>query len=320
MQTPSKATWLTRSAVIVSDVDGVHRMYSQLTQRFQWNVTDTTKSLEQAIELVQTGGANLIIIDDSVTSPSGFHARALLNNTAALCTPILALLLPQRSNESLLLNKCGFEVATKPVTPAAFLPPFGELLQRWEKPSFATLRRLGYLLNRVTHDQLLGALFKLMEQEPIHSLCVQILALELRRIGNFKDAEQALLSSIKKDPKQDGRFLSLVDLYLHAAMPKLAHQLLTTLKNTNGISRLIAPDYVQSALMIGQLNTALECLGQLAKGANPDPTSIDFYARLLFSAGRDDEAEQLLAQSGRSFKKFQQKWLNADSSGLPAAG
>ncbi|MEN9835348.1 MAG: hypothetical protein RL011_1541, partial [Pseudomonadota bacterium] len=315
-----RSTWLTRSAIIVSDVEGVHRMYSQLTQRFHWVVTETTKSIPHALEQVKAGSANLMIVDDSVTSPSGFRARALLNEITALCTPVLCLLLPERSSESLLLSKIGFEVVTKPVTPSAFLPRFSDLLQRWEKPSYATLRRLGYLLSRISEEQLVGALVKLMDQEPIHSLCVQSLALQLRKAGNFKDAEQVLLGSIKKDPRQDGRLMSLIDLYLHGSMPKLALQLLTTLKGTNGMSRLIAPDYVQAALMLGQLESATVCLEGIVKSETADPISIDFYARLLFASGRDDEAEQLLAHSGRSFKKFQLKWLNADSSGLPAAG
>ncbi|MBM4252175.1 MAG: tetratricopeptide repeat protein [Deltaproteobacteria bacterium] len=320
METPSRSTWLTRSAIIISDVDGVHRMYSQLTQRFHWTVTETTKSLSYAVDQTRKGAANLIIVDDSVTSPSGFHVRALLNEITAICTPILCLLLPQRSSEAPLLTKMGFEVAIKPVTPAAFLPHFSDLLQRWEKPSFATLRRLGYLLNRVTDEQLNGALLKLMEQEAIHSLCVQSLALQLRKAGNFRDAEQTILASIKKDPRQDARIMSLVDLYLHGSMPKLALHLLTTLKTAHGTSRLLVPDYVQAALMLGQLNAALIYLETIAKSESADPMSIDFYARLLFASGRDDEAEQLLTHSGRSFKKFQLKWLNADSSGLPAAG
>ena len=214
----------------------------------------------------------------------------------------------------------GFEVVPKPVTPGAFHQHFTRLITTWEKPTFATLRRLGYLLNRITNEQLVNALLKLNNEPTIHRICAQLLALHYRQVGKLREAEQTLLTSIKREPYQDGRLIGLVDIYLRAAMPKLAEQILASLRKSHGLQRLTLPDIIQSQLMLGQLEPAIEVLDAIVKGDNPDPLSIDFYARLLFAVGRENEAEPLLVRSGRSFKKFQNHWFTAESSSLPAAG
>jgi 6-phosphogluconolactonase (cycloisomerase 2 family) len=65
--------------------------------------------------------------------------------------------------------------------------------------------------------------------------------------------------------------------------------------------------------MLGRIDEAIDTLQQIAKTENPDPLSIDFLSRLLYAAGRDNEAEQLLNRISKSFKKFQSAWLNAES-------
>jgi tetratricopeptide (TPR) repeat protein len=295
-------------------------MYSQLTQKAHWKVIETTNSPARVMQQVRTGVVNLVIIDDSVMKPSSFHVRQFITDPQMLCTPMLTFSLADRTTDAAALMKMGCEVVTKPITPATFWPKFNELIRRWESPAHTTLRKLSYLHSKVTDAQLLQTLTKLMAEQDIQHLCAQYIAIKLRREHKFKEAEQILLSAIKKAPKQLSTILALVDVYFQAGAPKIAYQILTTARNTNGESRMVVPDLAQAAIMLGRIDEAIDILQKITKNENPDPLSIDFLSRLLYAAGRDNEAEQLLNRISKSFKKFQSAWLNAESPpALPAA-
>ncbi|MCX6105814.1 MAG: hypothetical protein NTY08_08305 [Proteobacteria bacterium] len=315
-----KSSWLTQSAIVISEVDSVHMMYSQLTQKAHWKVVETTNSPVHAMQQVRNGVVNLVLIDDSVMKPSSFYVRQFITDPQMLCTPMLAFSLADRSIDAAALMKLGCEVVTKPITPATFWPKFNELIRRWESPTHTTLRKLSYLHTKVADEQLLPTLTKLMAEQEVQHLCAQYIAIKLRRQNRFKEAEQILLSAIKKAPKQLSTVLALVDLYFQAGAPKIAYQVLTSARNTNGATRVVVPDLAQAAIMLGRIDEAIDILHQITKTENPDPLSIDFLSRLLYAAGRDNEAEQLLNRISKSFKKFQSAWLNAESPpALPAA-
>ena len=295
-------------------------MYSQLTQKMQWKVIETTNSPKHVMQQVRNGVVNLVIVDDSVMKPSSFHVRQFITDPQMLCTPMLTFTLADRNTDAAALGRMGCEVVTKPITPATFQPKFNELIRRWESPAHTTLRKLSYLHSRVTDAQLLPTLTKLMADAEIQHLCAQYIAIKLRRVHKFKEAEQILLSAIKKAPKQLSTVLAITDLYFQAGAPKIAYQILNSTRNTTGLSRLVVPDLAQAAIMLGRIDEAIDILQHIAKTENPDPLSIEFLSRLLYAAGRDNEAEQLLNRISRSFKKFQSAWLSAESPpALPAA-
>lgn len=295
-------------------------MYSQLTQKLHWKVTETTNSPAHAIKQVRNGSVNLVIIDDSVAKPSSYYVRHLLTDPQMLCTPILTFALADRSADAAAMLRMGCEVVTKPITPAIFQPKLRELIRRWESPGHTTLRKLSYLQSKLTDAQLLLALTKLMAEQDIQHLCAQYIAIKLRQENKFKEAEQILLSAIKKAPRQLSTVMALVDLYFQAGSPKIAFQILASTRTTNGASRMVASDLAQAAIMLGRIDDAIETLLQITKTETPDPLSIDFLSRLLYAVGRDNEVEQLLKRIGRSFKKFQIAWQNAESPpAVPAA-
>jgi DNA-binding response OmpR family regulator len=295
-------------------------MYSQLTQKAHWKVIETTNSPAHAMQQVRSGVVSLVIIDDSVMKPSCFYVRQFITDPQMICTPMLAFSLADRNIDAAALMKLGCDVVTKPITPATFLPKFNELIRRWESPPHTTLRKLSYLHTKVADEQLLPTLTKLMAEQEIQHLCAQYIAIKLRRQNRFKEAEQILLGAIKRAPKQLSTVLALVDLYFQAGSPKIAYQVLTSARNAHGATRVVVPDLAQAAIMLGRIDEAIDTLQQITKTENPDPLSIDFLSRLLYAAGRDNEAEQLLHRIGKSFKKFQSSWLNAESPpALPAA-
>ena len=272
------------------------------------------------MQQVRSGVVSLVIIDDSVMKPSSFYVRQFITDPQMICTPMLAFSLADRNIDAAALMKLGCDVVTKPITPATFLPKFNELIRRWESPPHTTLRKLSYLHTKVADEQLLPTLTKLMAEQEIQHLCAQYIAIKLRRQNRFKEAEQILLGAIKRAPKQLSTVLALVDLYFQAGSPKIAYQVLTSARNAHGATRVVVPDLAQAAIMLGRIDEAIDTLQQITKTENPDPLSIDFLSRLLYAAGRDNEAEQLLNRIGKSFKKFQSAWLNAESPpALPAA-
>ena len=269
---------------------------------------------------MRSGIVSLVIIDDSVMRPSSFHVRQFITDPQMLCTPMLAFIQPDRSVDAVALRKTECEVVTKPITPATFHTNFSELVRRWESPAHTALRKISYLHSKLTDAQLLPTLTKLMAAQEVQHLCAQYIAIKLRQEYKFKEAEQILLGAIRKAPRQMSTVLALVDLYFQAGTPMIAYQVLKSTQNTNGASRMIVPDLAQASIMLGRIEEAIEIIQQITKTENPDPLSIDFLGRLLYAAGRDHEVEQLLNRVGKSFKKFQNAWLTAESPpAVPAA-
>ena len=316
---PKKSSWQKQTAVVISDSPNMHMLLRGLLRPYSWTVSESTSSSKIATNLVKTGAANLIIIDDSLKSPAYLNARYLMADPVTLCTPKLSFLLAARDTEEQAMLKLGVSsVVFKPLTPAKFVPGFSALIRNWEKEPYLSLRRTNYLYLRGEETKAVMALARLMQMPEVHSTCAQAIALYLRRSQKLKEAEKVLLTSLKRSPRELGTILALADLYLHAAMPKLAHKLLLGARTAYSQSMAMVPDLVQSALLLGQLDDAIHSLNLVLKRGDIDEMTLSFLGRLMYAEGREGEAERVLSANVGYFKKLHASWQAADAQGTAA--
>lgn len=316
-----KSSWPKQAAIVISESPNMHMLLRELLRTYGWTVIDSTPSADRAIELVRTGQVFMVICDDTQSVPVTKHVRHLLCDPVTLCTPTLAFMLEAHKGETNAVTRMGRpSLADKPLTPSKFIPAFTGLVRTWEKEPWIHVRRAGYMLVDGNEATAMKILAKLSENPLTSSLCGQAIAMHLRRTGKLKDAEGVMLAALKKAPKEVGNVLALADIYMHGAMPKLAHRLLASARGALGNSLALVPDIVQAAILMGKLDDAIDNLYSMQKGGFLDEETTAFLARLLFAEGREDEAEKVLNNNKAVFKRLQNGWAAAETQPLNAAG
>lgn len=317
----NKGSWPKKTAILVSETKNFHMILRELIRGHGWSVIDSTPSVHRAFDLVQAGEAYVVIFDDIQEKPVSTFVRLRLTNPYALCTPTLAFLLESRRSESQVLSAMGHTTITeKPLTPGKFTPTFSELIRRWEKEPWLSLRRANYLFNQGQQANGLKTLLGTLSQSVTLGISAPAVAAHLRGFGRLKDAESILLSAITKAPKDIGIIVSLADLYMHAAMPKLAFRLLNAVQSTMKNTQTLAPDLVQAAVLNGKLDDAIKLMFGLQRSALGNEEVTSQLLRLLLAEGRKDEAEKLLYNNKKSFAKIIESWDAAEALSLNAAG
>jgi Flp pilus assembly protein TadD len=318
---PKKSSWPRQAAIVVSESPNVHMLLRELLRSYAWTVIESTPSVERAIDMVRQGQAFLIIVDDTAQAPAVRHIRHLLSDPLAVCTPILSFLLEAHKHESHAIAKLGRpQIVDKPLTPSKFIPGFVNLVRNWEKEPLIGVRRANYQLIAGNEGAALKTLLKVAENDTVQALCAQGLALHLRRLGKIKEAETLLLNSLKRAPRELGTMMTLADLYLHAAMPRLAQRLLATARNTFNPSMCMLPDLVQASLLLGQVDKAVEHLYTMQRAGFREDETTAFLARLLIAEGRESEAEKVLNNNKAALKRIQSGWDTAEMQPMTAAG
>lgn len=309
-----RGLWPRQTAIVVSQSPNVHMLLRELLRSYQWTVIDSTPSVEKAVSAVKQGLAYLIIVDDTIEVPAVTNIRYLLTDPVAAVTPVLSFLLDHHKGEQKALRHLGQpEIVDKPLTPSKFVPGFVNLVKRWETEPYLTLRRANYQFLNGNDQTGLKHLLGLKDNTIIQHLVAQALSLHMRRIGKVKEAETFMLSVLKRSPRDLGTMLSLGDLYMHAAMPSLAHRLFNGARNAFPTSLSMLPDLVQAALLKGDIDLSIRYLEEMfAKEFFPEATQ-SFLARLLYSEGREGDAERVLNNNRASFRRIQIGWEQAET-------
>ena len=102
---------------------------------------------------------------------------------------------------------------------------------------------------------------------------------------------------------------SLVDLYLHHAMPALAMRLLKTVYKAYVKPACITPDIIQTAFMMNNLHEGIDLLKELRQ-RNPENKRVNHYlCRALFSEGRVDEFKRLTSRN-HNLSRYEDEWTS----------
>jgi CheY-like chemotaxis protein len=315
-----KKLWPRQVAVIVSDAQNVHMMIKELIRSFGWTVDESTGSIERAAMIIKQGRASILIADDTPTLPASKIIRHMLQDPITILTPTLSFLLEANKPEAPAMQRLlNLQLVEKPLTPSKFIPAFMNLVRRWEKEPYVHLRRAANQLINGSDLNGIKLLLKLNESPAIQHICAQTLSQMLRQQGKIKEAENLLLTSLKRAPRELGTILCLADLYMKCGMPKMAHRLLLSARSNFGNSLITVPDLMHSALLMNKIDDAIESLYVLQRAGFCEEETNTYLARLLFSEGRIAEAETVLYNNKHSFKRIQVGWEQAETQALNVA-
>ena len=315
-----KKLWPKQVAVIVSDAPNIHMLIKELIRSSGWLVEDSTSSIERAMMLIKQGRASILIADDTATLPASKVIRHMLQDPITILTPTISFILENNKNEAPALQKLlTLQLVDKPLTPSKFMPAFTNLIRRWEQEPFLHLRRAAHLLTNSNDLSGIKLLLKINESPVAQHICAQTLSQILRRQGKIKEAENLLLTSLKRAPRELGTILCLADLYMKCAMPKMAHRLLLSTRSNFGNSLITLPDLIHAALLMNKIDDAINSLFTLQRASYCKEETNTFLARLLISEGRINEAETVLYNNKNSFKRILVGWEQAESQAMTAA-
>lgn len=306
--------------MIVSDAQNIHMLIKELIRTQGWTAVEATASIERAMMVIKHGHASLLIVDDTPNLPASKVVRHMLLDPITILTPTLTFLLEQNKPEAPAMSRLlSLQVAEKPLTPSKFIPSFTALVQRWQKEPFLHLRRAAYQMIQSNEVSGIKTLLKLNELPSVQHICAQTLAQILCRQGKMKEAENLLLTSLKRNPRELGTVLCLADLYKKCGMPKMAHRLLLSARINFGSSLVTLPDLMHAALLMNRVDEAIEALYVLKRAGFCEDETNTFLARLLYSEGRIGEAETILYNNKSSFKRIQSGWEQAENQAINAA-
>lgn len=316
-----KKLWPKQVAVIVSDAPNIHMLIKELIRSSGWLVEESTASIERATMLIKHGRASILIADDTPTLPASKVIRHMLQDPITILTPTISFLLENNKPEAAALQKLiSLQLVDKPLTPSKFMPAFINLIRRWEQEPYFHLRRVAHLLTNSNDLSGIKLLLKINESPAVQHICAQTLGQILRRQGKIKEAENLLLTSLKRAPRELGTILCLADLYMKCAMPKMAHRLLLSTRSNFGNSLITLPDLIHAALLMNKVDDAIDSLFILQRANYCEEETNTYLARLLISEGRINEAETVLYNNKYSFKRILVGWEQAEAPVMTAAG
>ena len=316
-----KNAWPKQETIVVSENENFHMMVRQLIRSYHWKVQSTTNSIQQGLDCVKNGLADVMIIDDTRGLPALRMLRTLITDTVGLLTPVIYVTSEGEKNELTAIQNLGRpEIVQKPFTPSKFVPCFVNLLNVWETKPYVDLRAAAADFIAGNGAQGVKTLAPLLEHKEVSSFVAQVIASRYRVLGKFKEAESLLLKNLQRNPRNLSVIFNLVDLYNDAAMPHLARRFLSSAYASFGKASCLVPDLVQTTILLGKLDEAIDFMMPLFQKNTLDDQSLFFLARLLLAEGRELEAEQVLTGHRNRFKKMIELWQQAENVGMQEAG
>ena len=296
-------------------------LLKELLKAYGWTVSVATPNFNHVIRATEEGQGYVLVVDDTPDAPSAVSLRKLLTHPLTALMPTLVFHLESNKSEKETLPRIGAPVIVpKPMTPSSFVPGFLSVLRIWDQPPLLQLRQASYFLTAGQTEAFEKALTQLTQLPSTGPLAAIALAAHYRQpaIGNVKQAESILISALKQHSKHLGLMLSLGDLYMHVAMPKLAHRLFLAARTIFGNRALVMlPDLVQSHIMLGQNEEALKLLDFLWRNDFMTHESLFLMSKLLIAEGRMSDAERILGENKGLYRKFQIAW---DQEAKPTSG
>lgn len=316
-----KSNWIQKNAVILTTSENMVLVVKELIRSVGWNMTGQAKNVEQAIQYIQTGRANLVIIDDRQDLPAISAVRELISHPLGVITPILTFLMDKNLREQNSLSKLAhLKVAPKPVTPSSFYNSFQNLIRHWDQQEMLAIR-LGASKAAKTDAQTNLAIFtRLSEIASIRDLVARPLSLTQFQMGHIKEAEKTILLRIAEKPSDLGLIITLGHIYLHSAMPKLANRIFKSAYTKNQDSNLLIPDIILSALLMEDYPQCVNFLNILVNREYMPSFTSQFLGRTLFGSGLHRQSAFILGTQDNLFRKIEAQWKTSQDFSADKAG
>lgn len=308
-----KRSWKNRTAVLIGDSENMYLAIREIIKQFDWKLTCFSKDVKIAINQIESGKAEMIIVDDTFTDSSITTMRSLLYYPISYLTPIICILMDKNLDESKTIQGLGkIKTMSKPVTPSRFSITFNDVIQTWETQQYSVARKLNYVLAHATLQQQLKTFEKLKSLSKFSSIASRGKAMLHFKAGNYKLAEKECLKSLNETPSDLGLIITLADIYMNSAMIPLARKLFTII-NEKYNSIMVLPDIVQSACLMEDFEVAEANIKKMLNKEYLYTTNMTFLGRVLYSIGKAEEAAVLLGSNNFILDKLNSDWKMAEA-------
>ena len=311
---PPRSKWPVSSAAMISEVNNLHLHMKELVRAEGWRIDDPPAMPDIGLSFLENGTSFLFVIDETPNQSAYESIRTITAHPAGRLTPIIALINDNTAIDATVYQRVlHVNVARKPLTPNYFLPAFRETVKLWETPLFLAMRRCAYNLLNGESEQVIPVLKKLMEIPQAVPYCTQALVQILVSRNEWREAESTLMSAVRMFPRMPSLMMTVANFYQAGHMPAQALRFYTKLRGVCNSTNLFAFDIAHAALALGQIDVAIEALGEWSK-ARPNNDKVNqFMARLYMCDGRDTALEKHLNMNKSAIRKLQDNWDQAES-------
>lgn len=302
--------WRIKRAITIC---GQHKLQDdEVKNRFQrrgWELGLRTHSVEQALLELSKGKASVVIIEDSKKLPAPWVLRQLFSHRLGVLTPTICRV-DETQGEKSCYGSIGIaSILEEPVSPSYFVEAFEGLIQRWSQQGMAQIHQAWKSLVTGQQTSAIKTLTACLSHDDpyVVNLAGPCLALFFRS-SNLKVAERILLQILAKHKKNTGITLSLVDLYLHSAMPTYASRLLRHARTYHNDPLCLIPDQIQTHLMLNQIPESIELTQQLITHDYLKEFAESILPRLYFAEGLQGEFNRFFKAQKDQIQKYELAW------------
>lgn len=278
-------------------------------ERRGWTIRPTVKTIEDCHKELRYGQTDILIINDSVSLPSHYVLRSLLTDKFGSIIPIIVLSNDDVEREKLVLsNLCKLDIVVKPFLPGQLIDSFDWILRNWNTGNYRSLRRVRSSFAEGKIKDGLKVLADLIPNEEVGASAAICFSLFLRDKGDIGTAEKVLLNVLKGNHKHVGVILSLVDLYINAAMPYMAKRLLKGAELTYSSQNIFLLDQIQIHFMMNQLEQTLPYFNKMVESNYMLKVVEKYLPRVLYSTGHEKPFGKSINNDQKIIKLYHDKW------------
>lgn len=314
--------WGNRNAILITATTS--GLDSEITERFErrkWAISRSTASVSVAMQEITSGRASFLIVDDHPELPAPYVLRQLLTYKIAFFTPTMVLSTYKDGKEkSCFSSMMSLQVLEKPIVPSRFIDMFEYMLFQWSNADLAEMYTAGHHFRKGNVQTCVRSLAKLIGNRDISGQASSCLSLFLRENGDFKTSEKILLSALKQHSKNVGVLLTLVDLYMKAAMPFMAQRLLQSGNAAYSSPLTLAMDTVQTNILLNDLNGCVPILEKMIAHDFVPDFARQLLSRIFYAEGLQDKLQLLLKNQPSILAKLQFSWSSKAEQTLQKTG
>ncbi|MBQ46766.1 MAG: hypothetical protein CMP10_04640 [Zetaproteobacteria bacterium] len=279
-------------------------------KRRKWDLGDKVSDAGQAIDILKSGNASVLIIEDSSDISSSILLRQCLYHEITFLRPTIVMISDRNKTHIPSIETMGIPaIIDQPTTPGKFIESFEELIFKWSTSYYSPIQEPADLIITGDNISAIKKLRQLSIDQALGSIAAPALALALEKLNQHKESERTLLNCLKSAPNNLGALLTLMNFYIKSAMPLAAKKVIHKINTIAAHPMSILIDQFQCHLMLNEID---QCIGVLKK-INSIPQFSEksnlLLARCLLSEGRNREYQKLLPLiSPENLQKAECSW------------
>ena len=306
------ADWPEKTVGILCDEKTLPALLRELLRQKSWESILIERDINSLKVLRHTNAINMFMLVDSPSSPANESMRVLFKDARCRLTPTMVFT-NNLSTTDLLVYERLFQVtpSPKPITYGSFTTSLDRLIDKWNQPAMAVLRKLAELPDDENHDKKLEILNKLLADQIAMPIALAARTQVMLSKNLTKEAEEKLLSLCKTTPLNPSTLATCAWFYLSAKMPVHAMRFLEKLRTIAPTSVLLNLDLACAQIASGEITKALNTTHEWAR-RNPGHEAVEErLARLLVADGKQSQAESYGVKRVR-IQKCAESWVDLE--------